>query len=216
MKIFLASTNKAKIGRYKNLLKYTGFEVEVFTPEDFGLENVVVKETGETLLENALLKAKSYEGKINMSILANDTGFWVEGGGFALAPKRMAMAGQSEEKISKQEVAKNVLEFWQNLATKHKGRLDAAWKESFVLLNTDGKIYNADSKREMILTNEIVGTPNPELPVRALYVSKASGKRPLLHTEQEELLEMQTLVKALKELLQKLYTTIFSSGQSPH
>src|SRR3989344_5844579 len=190
MKIFLASTNKAKIGRYKNLLKYTGFEVEVFTPEDFGLENVVVKETGETLLENALLKAKSYEGKINMPILANDTGFWVEGEGFALAPKRMAMAGQSEEKISKQEVAKNVLEFWQNLATKYGGKVDAAWKESFVLLNTDGKIYSANSKREMILTNEIVGQPSLEMPIRALCISKASNKYVLLHTLEDELLEM--------------------------
>lgn len=204
MRIFLATTNSAKIERYKNLLKHTGVVVEVFTPKDFGLENVKVEETGKTLLENAQIKALAFKDKVNMPILANDTGFWVEGEGFVLAPKRTALAGESEKVKSKEEIAKFMIEFWQNLATKHGGKVNAAWLESFVLLNINGEIFSTDSKREVILTNEIVGSPNPELPVRALYVSKASGKRPLLHTPQEELLEMQPLVQALKDLLSKL------------
>lgn len=203
MRIFLATSNSAKVERYKNLLKHTGVEVEVFTPKDLGLENVKVEETGKTLLENAKLKALAFKDKVNMPILSNDTGFWVEGEGFVLSPKRTALAGESEEVKSKEEVAKFMIEFWQNLATKHGGKVNAAWLESFVGVDVDGKIYSTDSKREVILTNEIVGTPNPEFPVRALYVSKASGKRPLLHSPKEELLEMQPLINALRELLEE-------------
>jgi hypothetical protein len=204
MKIFLATTNSAKIERYKNLLKQTGLEVEVFTPKDFGLENVKVEETGKTLLENAKLKALAFKDKVKMPILSNDTGFWVEGEGFVLAPKRTALAGESIEKKSKEEIAKFIIEFWQNLANEHGGKVDAAWLESFVGVGVDGKVYNTDSKREMILTNEVVGQPSLDMPIRALCISKATTKYSLLHTQEEELLEMQPLIQALKKLLEKL------------
>ena len=46
-KIFLATYNEGKIQRFKNLIASTELDVEIYTPEDFGLKNIEVKEDGK-------------------------------------------------------------------------------------------------------------------------------------------------------------------------
>lgn len=87
-KIFLATHNEGKIQRFKNLLEHTGLDVEVYTPKDLGLGNIEAEENGKTLAENAEIKARAYLGKVNIPILANDTGFLVERRGFCGRAKK--------------------------------------------------------------------------------------------------------------------------------
>ncbi len=98
-KIFLATGNDGKAQRFKKLLGWAGLDIEVYTPRDFGLENIDPVENGKTLAENAITKARAYLGKVDMPIRANDTGFWVEGDGLVNAPKRAAL-GKKDEKIT--------------------------------------------------------------------------------------------------------------------
>jgi hypothetical protein len=200
-KVFLATHNEGKIERFKNLLRNTGLDVEIFTPKDFGLENIDPEENGKTLAENALIKAKAYFGKVDMSILANDTGFWVEGEGFVDAPKRKALGVADERSLTKQEIANMMLEFWKNIARKHGGKVDAAWMESFVVLNPDGTMRTAKSKREVILTDQVFGKAHIQMPVRALYISKTTNKPSIQHAAAEEILELKPVTDALLEVL---------------
>jgi hypothetical protein len=202
MKVFLGTTNAGKIERYKNLLAATGLEVEVFTPTDLGLKNILVEENGKTLAENAELKARAYLGKVDMPILTNDTGFWVEGEGFVDAPKRIAIGGK-EDGLTKDEIGNAMREFWQNIARKHGGRVDAAWIEAFTLLDPDGRMHKAETRRDVILTDTEFGKVHAELPLRGLYISKATGKPSVLHTKDEELFEMKPLIDALVKLLRE-------------
>lgn len=101
MKVFLATNNGGKIERFKNLLKQVDNDIEVYTPTELNIEIIDVVENGKTLEENAKLKAAAYAGKVNMPILANDTGFYVEGEGFVDAPKRHALRGTDEKDLSK-------------------------------------------------------------------------------------------------------------------
>lgn len=204
MKVFLATNNNGKIERYKNLLQHVGVEVEVFTPKDFGLESIDPIEDGETLEENAQIKARAYFGKVPLSIIANDTGFWVEGEGLVQTPKRTALAGKNEATLTKEEMAKFILEFWKGIAKKHGGKVNAAWVEVFILLNPDGSMHQSESRREVILTDQELGTPHIQMPVRALYISKATNKPALTHTPEEELAEMQPLTEALAQILKSV------------
>jgi len=201
-KVFLATNNHGKIERFKNLLKQVAPELEILTCEDLGIEPVDVIENGKTLKENAILKAEAYLGKVDMPILSNDTGFYVEGDGFVEAPKRMALGDSDENQMTKDQIAEKLLEFWKGVATKHGGKVDAAWFESFVLVEPDGRIHASNSRREVTLTNQEFGKPHIQMPIRSLYLSKTSNKPAVQHTEEEEILEMQPVINALKEVLQ--------------
>lgn len=199
--VLLASNNAGKLERFRMLVAAAGLDVELKTPAECGIEEVAVVENGASLAENAEIKARAYFGKTDLPILANDTGFWVDGEGLVEAPKREALQGESESELSVEEVGERLIVFWKQKATDHGGQVDAAWIEAFALLVPDGSLGTADSRRDVTLTNEAVGTPHVQFPIRALYIAKATGKRPIDYTREDELKEMQPLMEALKELL---------------
>ena len=202
MKIFLATNNGGKIERFRHLLKQIDKNIEIFTPEDFNIKIIDVVEDGKTLAENAKLKANAYFGQVDMPILSNDSGIYVEGEGFINTPKRKALGEIEEDTLSKEEVSRKILDFWKKIATKHGGEVDAAWVEAFVVLYPDGKIKEADSRREIVLTNQEFGVPIIELPIRVLYYSKTTNKPAIQHTEEEEILEMKPVIDALVKVLE--------------
>ncbi len=144
-KIFLATNNEGKVERFKNLIKNFDSEVEIYTPKDFGLEKINPEENGKTLAENAEIKACVYLGKVDMPIISNDTGFYVEGEGLIDAPKRMALQNTHEEHLTKEQIADTLLIFWKGIAKKHGGKVNAVWVEEFVLLNPNGEMQTSQS-----------------------------------------------------------------------
>ncbi len=200
-KVLLGTHNQGKIERFKNLLANTGLDLEVYTPSDLGLGSIEAEETGKTLAENAEIKALAYLGKTDMPVLTNDTGFWVEGEGLVDTPKRTALGRTTEKDLTKEEIAKALLEFWQGVARKHGGRVNAAWLEAFVLLDPDGTIHTSESRREIILTDQIFGEPHIQLPMRALYISRTTNKPSIQHKKEEELLELKPITDALTKIL---------------
>lgn len=201
MKLFLATNNEGKITRFKNLLKQVDEDIKVFTPADLNIEGIDVLENGKTLAENAKLKANAYLGKVDMPILANDTGFYIKGEGFVDAPKRKALEGTDENALSKEEISKKLLNFWKEVATRHGGKVDAAWVEAFAVVYPNGEIKEAESRREIILTNQEFGIPHMQMPIRALYYSKTTNKPAIQHTREEEISEMKPVIDALNEVL---------------
>ncbi len=200
-KIFLATNNEGKVERFRKLLAATGVAVKLHTPRDLGIEMIDVVENGKTLAENAEIKARAYFGEVSFSILANDTGFWVEGEGLVHTPKRTALGEKAEVGLTQEEIAEHLVAFWKGIAKKHGGKVDAAWIEEFVLLDPDGTLHTAESKREVVLTDTEFGEAHIQMPVRALYISKTTNKPAILHTDEEELLEMQPVTDALRKLL---------------
>lgn len=203
MRLLLATNNEGKIERFKKLLKSVDPDIEVFSPTEFEIEIMDTEETGATLAENAELKARAYVGKVDMSILGNDTGFYVEGEGFIDAPKRKALGETSEYVLTKEEIAEIMLNFWKGIAHKHGGRVPAAWVEAFVVIYPNGNVERADSRREIILTDQEFGKPHPQMPLMGLYYSKITNKPVLQHTEEEEILEMKPVIDALAKVLRK-------------
>ena len=199
-KILVATNNAGKLERFQNLAESANLEVEFVTPASQDVESIEVIENGKTLAENAELKARAYFGKVDIPILANDAGFYVEGEGFIDAPKRKALGDAHEESLSKEQIAEKLLTFWQGIASKYGGRVDAAWIESFILIEANGSVKTAESVREVILTDEVFANAHIQMPVRALYISKATNKPAILHNEKEHLVEMEPVIIALQKL----------------
>ena len=202
MKILLATHNAAKVERYKKLIALTELDIQACSPEELGLQIAPVEESGVTLAENAELKARAYFGKVNLPILANDTGIYVEGEGFVAAPKRIALQGKEEASLSQQEIFEAMQGFWQDIARKHGGRVDMTWIDVFVLLMPDGMKKTVESKRECILTDIVHGEVSAHMPVRSLYISKATNKPVAQHTPEDEVVELGAITNALTHILE--------------
>jgi XTP/dITP diphosphohydrolase len=86
--ILLATRNRGKLVEFQQLLG--DFPAQLLTAEDTGLGALDVEETGETLLENASLKAAAYGEASGLPTIADDTGLFVEalGGLPGIFPKR--------------------------------------------------------------------------------------------------------------------------------
>lgn len=199
--ILLASNNKGKVERFRNLVAQISADIKIYCPEDLHIEVLDTEETGKTLAENAEIKARAYFGKTDLPILSNDTGFFVEGEGLVEAPKREALGGMDEKTLTKEEIANRLLDFWKGIAKKHGGKVGAAWIEEFVLLYPDGTMKRSESRRDVILTDTEFGNGHIQMPVRALYISKTTNKPSIQHTPEEEVLELQPITDALKKIL---------------
>ncbi len=75
MKLLVGTGNPGKVGEFRELLD--GLPVELVTPSDIGLD-IEVEETGDTLEENALIKAQAYANAGGILTLADDSGLFVD------------------------------------------------------------------------------------------------------------------------------------------
>ncbi len=75
MRLLLATHNRGKRREWQALL--TGLPVEVLLPDELGLD-AEVEETGETYLDNALLKARTLATASELPTLADDSGLEVD------------------------------------------------------------------------------------------------------------------------------------------
>jgi len=74
-KLLLATNNQAKVREYKSLL--SGLSYKLVTLAELGI-NVVVNEVGESLEENARLKATVLAAKSQLLTMADDSGLEVD------------------------------------------------------------------------------------------------------------------------------------------
>ena len=76
MKVLFATTNPAKVRRYKDLLKENG--IELITIKDLDIK-VNVDENGKNALENAYIKAKTYYDITKMPTIGMDDCLFIDG-----------------------------------------------------------------------------------------------------------------------------------------
>lgn len=81
MKIVFATNNKNKLAEIRNIL---GETFEIVSLQDIGC-NVDIPETGSTLEENAMQKARYVYDNYGLSVFADDTGLEVDALGGAPA-----------------------------------------------------------------------------------------------------------------------------------
>ncbi len=200
--VLLATNNQGKVVRYRKLAKEIDENIVLHTLNDLNVNTKEIEENG-TLEENSKKKAEVYLGEVSVPIIANDSGFYVEGMGLIKNPKRVALK-TDESNLTKEEIYSEVLNYWRNVAKSYGGEVDAAWVDVFSIVLPDGRFYTAEARREIILTDKVFGEPHIQFPVRALYISKKTNKPAILHTDEEELIEISPIKEALENLFNKL------------
>lgn len=78
MKILLASNNKYKAKEILDKIQEAKLQVDILTPNEISSDIFDVEEKGQTLKENAFLKADFFYKKFNLPTFADDTGLEVD------------------------------------------------------------------------------------------------------------------------------------------
>lgn len=144
MKIVFATNNEHKLSEIRNIL---GSSIEIVSLKDIGC-HTDIPETGKTLEENAMLKARYINENYGMSVFADDTGLEVDALGGAPGIYSARYAG-GEGHDSEANIAKLLAELGENNNRKARFRTVIA-----LLLKEDG---NAETK-EMLFEGIVNGS----------------------------------------------------------
>ncbi len=199
-RVLVATNNSSKVERIRKLMGDSG--VSFVTPKEEKISSEDAVE-GSDLVANALAKTKSYEGKTTLPILGTDSGFFIDGVNEDPAKvKRNALRGRDEKEVPQEEVSQLILEYYQSLAKKHGGSVEAHWEDIFVLVLPDGTVKRSSSKRFVTLTSKVHKPVDLYFPMRSLYINRSTGKYSVDQTEDEELnVDLAPYKEALKKIL---------------
>lgn len=132
-KIILATHNQGKVNEFKSLLEEINFDV--LSKSDLGIK-IDPEENGETLEDNALIKAKAIYDDVKNYTLADDTGLFVEGLNNLPGVHTARYAG---ENCSDEDNRKKLLKEMKNMKNRK-----AYFKTVIALIDNKGKTYYAE------------------------------------------------------------------------
>lgn len=149
MKLILSSSNPDKIKEIQTIL---GDEYEVVLKTDIGLVDFDVEETGETLRENAYLKAKSLYDIKPGNIIADDTGLFVEALDFRPGVYTARYAGENATYDDNNAKMLEELKEVNNLNDRR-----AYFMTTVCLITESGDVHYAEGKLEGFIAPERKG-----------------------------------------------------------
>ncbi len=147
MKIAIASSNPHKIREIRDIL--SGLPVEVIPASELGVDMSLVKETGDTLEENAILKAKFLYERTGLPSLADDTGLFVDALDGEPGVRTARYAGEEADSRD------NIEKLLRNLRGKDNRR--AHFRTIVAFVDEEGKVHLFEGRVDGEITVEPVG-----------------------------------------------------------
>lgn len=138
-KLLIATTNKGKIKEIKELLK--DLPVRILNLSQVSLDKIIVKETGKTFEENALIKAKKYFKKSGFITLAEDSGLEID----ALGGKPGVYSARFLKNKNDEEKNQAILNKMKKVP---KNKRTARFKIAVAIVGLNGKIKVIEEKSE--------------------------------------------------------------------
>lgn len=162
MKIAIATNNRNKLKEIRAVLG--GFFDEMLSLGDLGID-VEIEETGATLTENALIKARTIRDMTGLASLADDSGLMCDALGGAPGVYSARYAGEEHDD------AKNNALLLKNIAGKDR---TAHFCSVIALCLPDGREYTAKGRVDGVITEEARG--NGGFGYDPLFFSPELGK----------------------------------------
>lgn len=162
MKIAIATNNRNKLKEIRAVLG--GFFDEMLSLDDLGID-VEIEETGATLTENALIKARTIRDMTGLASLADDSGLMCDALGGAPGVYSARYAGEEHDDT------KNNALLLKNIAGKDR---TAHFCSVIALCLPDGREYTAEGRVDGVITEEARG--NGGFGYDPLFFSPELGK----------------------------------------
>ena len=168
MKVLFATTNPAKVKKYKEELEKNG--IELLTIKDINLD-LHVDETGKNCLENAYIKASAYCRETGMTTIGMDNSLFIE----ELPEEKQP--GTHVRRVNGKELTDDeMIEYYQGLVEEYGGKLTAKWVYGMVICRGDDKEEFSWSKDEFYFVNKVSEKRNPGYPLDSMSIDKKTNK----------------------------------------
>ena len=178
MKVLFATTNLAKIKKYKKALEENGIELITISDLDFKLN---IEENGKNAIENAYIKAKAYYDKTHITTIATDNSLFIEE-----LPQEKQPGVYVRRINGKRLTDEEMIEYYTNLVKEYGGKLTAKWVYGMVIYNENGKKEYTWSKDHFYFVDKPCEKRNPGYPLDSISIIPEFNKYMLELTEEEK------------------------------
>ena len=162
MKVLFATTNPAKVKKYKDALEQKGIELITIKDLNFKLD---IDENGKDALENAYIKAKAYYDKTKIATIGMDNSLYIEGIPAEKQP------GTYVRRVNGKELNdEEMIEYYSNLVKEYGGKLTAKWIFGLVLYDKKGKKEYSWEKDHFYFIDKPSEKRNPGYPLESISV----------------------------------------------
>ena len=176
MKVLFATTNPAKVKKYKDLLAEKGIELITIKDLDFKLP---IDENGKDAIENAYIKAKTYYDRTNIPTIGMDNNLFIE----ELPEEKQP--GTHVRRINGKELNdEEMIEYYTNLVKENGGKLTAKWVYGMVICSRKGVNKFTWSKDHFYFVDKPCEKRNPGYPLDSISVMPESNKYWLEYPEE--------------------------------
>ncbi len=177
-KVLFATTNPAKIKKYKKELEKR--DVEVLTINDLN-KNVKVEENGKDAIENAQLKAKAFYEVTGIATIGMDNSLFIAG-----IPEEK-QPGTHVRRVGGRELTdEEMIEYYTNLTREYGGKLTAKWIFGLVVYNEKGAKKYSWSKEHFYFVDTPCKKRNPGYPLDSISILPENDKYFLELTDEEK------------------------------
>ncbi len=178
MKVLFATTNPAKIGKYKKELEEKGIELITINDLDFKLD---IDENGKDAIENAYIKAKAYYDKTKIPTIGMDNCLFIEG----LPAEKQP--GTYVRRVNGKELTDDeMIEYYSNLVGEYGGKLTAKWVFGMVIVNNNIPETCSWTKEKFYLVDKPCEKRIPGYPLDSISIIPEYNKYFLELTEEEK------------------------------
>ena len=179
MKVLFATTNPAKVKKYKDLLAEKGIELITIKDLDFKLP---IDENGKNAIENAYIKAKTYYDKTQMPTIGMDNNLFIE----ELPEEKQP--GTYVRRINGKELNdEEMIEYYTNLVKENGGKLTAKWVYGMVICSDKGVNKFSWSKDHFYFVNKPCEKRNPGYPLDSMTIVPEFNKYLVELTEEDKM-----------------------------
>ena len=178
MKVLFATTNPAKVKKYKDLLKEKGIELITIKDLDFKLP---IDENGKNAIENAYIKAKSYYDKTKIPTIGMDNNLFIE----ELPEEKQP--GTHVRRINGKELNDDeMIDYYTNLVKENGGKLTAKWVYGMVICSRKGVNKFTWSKDHFYFVDKPCEKCNPGYPLDSMTIVPEFNKYLVELTEEDK------------------------------
>lgn len=178
MKVLFATTNQAKVGKYKETLKERGIELITINDLDFKLN---IDENGKNAIENAYIKAKAYYERTKIPTIGMDNCLFIEE-----LPEEKQPGTHVRRVNGKELTDEEMIEYYTNLVKEYEGKLTAKWVYGMVICDGRERKEYSWSKSNFYLVDKPCEKRNPGYPLDSISVMPENNQYWLELTEEEK------------------------------
>lgn len=164
-KILFATSNEAKVKRFKDKLLNKGIELLSLKDLDVSL---TIEENGTSAIENALIKARAYSGKVDIPVIAMDDTLYLED-----VPEEYQPGLYVRRVNGKSLSDSEMLEYYSNLVKNygHNGKIVARWVYGLAIIYGQKEETYTWSKTNFWLVDTPSSIVNPGYPLNSISKS---------------------------------------------